>query len=169
MFRYHVNRLGRFSSPDPLAGSLANPQSLNRYSYVVSDPVNLTDPLGLQNRKRIVAPVYHPYPDFMSGGPRCEVDLVETSCGLAYTLLASGVAVACPGNDCTGIQVIGDEVYQWGPKQVPVFGSTCTGTWNDPAQSCSPLAFKGYTYILGLIPVGSVASWTVAQGNLSFG
>ena|GEM_PF-2365626 len=47
MFRYHVNCLGRFSSPDPIAGSLADPQSLNRYTYVLDDPANLVDPLGL--------------------------------------------------------------------------------------------------------------------------
>jgi RHS repeat-associated protein len=44
--RSYVNRFGRFSSPDPLAGTLANPQSLNRYSYVQSDPINAVDPLG---------------------------------------------------------------------------------------------------------------------------
>ena len=47
MARYDVNRLGRFSSPDPLSGDLANPQSLNRYSYVLNDPINLIDPMGL--------------------------------------------------------------------------------------------------------------------------
>ncbi len=47
MFRTHVNRLGRFSSPDPLAGSLADPQSLNRFAYTLDDPTNLIDPLGL--------------------------------------------------------------------------------------------------------------------------
>jgi RHS repeat-associated protein len=49
MARYHVNRLGRFSSLDPLSGSIANPQSLNRYTYVVSDAINLIDPFGLQD------------------------------------------------------------------------------------------------------------------------
>lgn len=34
-------------SPDPLAGSMRNPQSLNRYAYVQNNPVNLVDPLGL--------------------------------------------------------------------------------------------------------------------------
>jgi RHS repeat-associated protein len=48
MARFHVNRLGRFSTPDPLAGSLLDPQSLNRYSYVLNDPLNLFDPSGLQ-------------------------------------------------------------------------------------------------------------------------
>jgi len=47
MTRYNVNRLGRFSSPDPLAGSIADPQSMNRYSYVRNDSPNLIDPLGL--------------------------------------------------------------------------------------------------------------------------
>ncbi len=48
MARYYVNRFGRFCSPDPLGGSTADPQSLNRYAYVHNDPVNFTDPLGLR-------------------------------------------------------------------------------------------------------------------------
>jgi RHS repeat-associated protein len=50
IFRYHMNRFGRFSQPDPVSGSLANPQSLNRYAYVLNDPINFDDPLGLQHR-----------------------------------------------------------------------------------------------------------------------
>jgi RHS repeat-associated protein len=45
--RTYVNRLGRFNSPDLVAGSPADPQSLNRYAYTRSDPVNLADPNGL--------------------------------------------------------------------------------------------------------------------------
>jgi len=45
--RYYVNRLGRFLTPDPFAGSMANPQSLNRYAYALNDPVNRSDPSGL--------------------------------------------------------------------------------------------------------------------------
>jgi RHS repeat-associated protein len=44
--RYHVSGLGRFSSPDAIAGSTSDPQSLNRYSYVRNMPVMLTDPFG---------------------------------------------------------------------------------------------------------------------------
>jgi RHS repeat-associated protein len=47
IFRYHSSRLGRFMTPDPIAGSIRNPQSLNRYSYVLNDPTNRVDPLGL--------------------------------------------------------------------------------------------------------------------------
>jgi RHS repeat-associated protein len=45
--RFHVNRLGRFSSVDPLQGCGANPQGLNHFTYVGNDPINRTDPTGL--------------------------------------------------------------------------------------------------------------------------
>jgi RHS repeat-associated protein len=44
--RYHSSNAGRFSSVDPVTGGIASPQSLNRYSYVQNDPVNLVDPDG---------------------------------------------------------------------------------------------------------------------------
>ena len=41
---------GQFMSPDPYDGSFdaSNPQSFNRYSYVLNSPLNLIDPSGLQ-------------------------------------------------------------------------------------------------------------------------
>jgi RHS repeat-associated protein len=45
--RFYVNRLGRFSSPDLVGGSVTDPRSINRYSYVVNDASNSTDPTGL--------------------------------------------------------------------------------------------------------------------------
>jgi RHS repeat-associated protein len=50
MARSYVNRLARFSSPDPAGLSAfnpADPQTLNRYSYVYNVPVSLADPSGL--------------------------------------------------------------------------------------------------------------------------
>jgi RHS repeat-associated protein len=44
--RSYVNRLARFSSLDPLAGDVSDPQSLNRYSYVRNMPIMLVDPTG---------------------------------------------------------------------------------------------------------------------------
>jgi RHS repeat-associated protein len=46
--RSYGTRLGRGMSPDPLGGDVTNPQSLNRYAYVLNNPTTLTDPLGLQ-------------------------------------------------------------------------------------------------------------------------
>ncbi len=44
--RYYNPRLGRFMSPDPVGGDILNPQSLNRYTYVINNPATLTDPSG---------------------------------------------------------------------------------------------------------------------------
>jgi len=47
--RYHSSVQGRFTSPDPLlsSGKLTQPQSWNRYSYVINRPLKLVDPTGL--------------------------------------------------------------------------------------------------------------------------
>jgi RHS repeat-associated protein len=45
--RFHSPRLGRFMSLDPVAGNLADPQSLHRYSYAHNDPIRFTDHTGM--------------------------------------------------------------------------------------------------------------------------
>lgn len=47
--RYYNTGHGRFTSVDPLTASAAikNPQTFNRYSYVLNSPFEFTDPLGL--------------------------------------------------------------------------------------------------------------------------
>ena len=47
--RYYNSSHGRYTSVDPLTASSQtdNPQTFNRYSYVVNDPLNLVDPSGL--------------------------------------------------------------------------------------------------------------------------
>jgi RHS repeat-associated protein len=47
--RYYSNAYGRFTTPDPSAASRnpSSPQSWNRYPYVLGDPVNANDPMGL--------------------------------------------------------------------------------------------------------------------------
>jgi RHS repeat-associated protein len=51
-FRMYESNLGRWMSPDPVAGDVTNPQSLNRYTYVLNNPVNLIDPLGLKKKQK---------------------------------------------------------------------------------------------------------------------
>ena len=46
--RYYDFARGRFTSPDPAAsGTIARPNSWNRYAYTEGDPVNFNDPEGL--------------------------------------------------------------------------------------------------------------------------
>ncbi len=52
--RMYNNRHARFTAVDPLlaSGKSANPQTFNRYIYVMNSPLNLTDPTGLQAATR---------------------------------------------------------------------------------------------------------------------
>jgi RHS repeat-associated protein len=63
--RFEAGRWGSFLSPDPFLGSadVSNPQSLNRYSYVLNNPVNMVDPFGLEGG---CPPGMHP--DFSQDG-----------------------------------------------------------------------------------------------------
>src|SRR5579885_360540 len=47
-YRQYDSIAGRWMSPDPYDGSYdpSNPQSFNRYSYVMNNPLSLTDPTG---------------------------------------------------------------------------------------------------------------------------
>ncbi len=45
--RYYANTRGRWLSVDPVRGDMSNPQRLNRYAYVLNDPVNCVDPDGM--------------------------------------------------------------------------------------------------------------------------
>jgi len=45
--RYNASTMGRFMSPDPLGGLLADPQTLNKYAYVRNNPTTLIDPTGM--------------------------------------------------------------------------------------------------------------------------
>jgi RHS repeat-associated protein len=53
--RMLTSQFGRWLSPDPLAGDVSNPQSLNRYAYVLNNPINLTDPYGLDYCSNVAA------------------------------------------------------------------------------------------------------------------
>lgn len=58
---YAVNRqynqnIGRFNRVDPQGETAGNPQSLNRYSYTVNNPIGLIDPTGLYHE--IPGPIF---------------------------------------------------------------------------------------------------------------
>jgi RHS repeat-associated protein len=49
--RYSDPDLGRFVSPDPFVSD-PDPQNLNRYSYVINNPINYIDPSGYFHRHK---------------------------------------------------------------------------------------------------------------------
>ncbi|MBI2853077.1 MAG: RHS repeat-associated core domain-containing protein [Chloroflexi bacterium] len=59
--RYYDAEIGRFISPDSIVQSYANPQSLNRFSYVMNNPLRFVDPTG-----RLIAASGSPFlPNFL--------------------------------------------------------------------------------------------------------
>jgi RHS repeat-associated protein len=135
MARTYVSRLGRFSSPDPLAGSIGDPQSLNRYPYSRDEPVSMMDPSGfmpcavLENRKpggpeavpgggiedAGLSPSPEPPPGGCNGGGGGGGDCLilldggDVPCGIFGGLGES--ASVCPNNDCSALNqpVIGTD------------------------------------------------------------
>ncbi len=51
LFRQFTSTYGRWLSPDPDCFGCTNPQKLNRYAYVLNNPVSTTDPSGLGGAK----------------------------------------------------------------------------------------------------------------------
>jgi RHS repeat-associated protein len=49
--RFYNPTVGRFLSPDPLRGNPAQPLSWNLYAYVLNNPLNFFDPLGLETAR----------------------------------------------------------------------------------------------------------------------
>ena len=48
--RYYDPEIGRFMTPDPFWGYTSSPQTLNRYSYCMNNPLAYIDPFGLEGR-----------------------------------------------------------------------------------------------------------------------
>ena len=70
--RYYDSGIGRFITADTVTGNPADPQSLNRYSYTLNNPLRYVDPSGnairppndFQNYKREYEKVYNKLPGF---------------------------------------------------------------------------------------------------------
>jgi RHS repeat-associated protein len=71
--RYYDAEIGRFISADPFVQTIFDPQNLNRYSYVVNNPQNYTDPSGYFHK--LVKKKHHGFSffgtifGFIFGGP----------------------------------------------------------------------------------------------------
>jgi hypothetical protein len=106
-------------TPDPLGGELTNPQSLNRYAYVLNNPTTFIDPLGLQDKSNIKLQA-----EPTASG--CTLNGIYTSCSVVYSLVGAGAAVACTSIDCGGLRPT------QGPGGTTTISTTQTYTFNIP-------------------------------------
>ncbi|MGA8490648.1 MAG: RHS repeat-associated core domain-containing protein, partial [Terriglobales bacterium] len=94
--REYAKTQGRWLTPDPaglVAVDLTNPQTWNRYAYVLNNPLSYRDPTGLVT----INPSW--YMGF-GGGGGCSMDGVDTPCNVVQSTVNGGGAVPCPNNNC---------------------------------------------------------------------
>jgi RHS repeat-associated protein len=118
--RWYSPTLGRFLSVDPLVGSTARPQSLDRYAYVAGNPLGGVDPRGT-----------------------CTWDTISMSCkdssGVDQSSFQSNLAAATtvPFNKCLATNFHADGCTSTSTAWVETVSSTvCTQT-NNYASSCT--------------------------------
>ena len=86
--------LGRFLSPDPLVQSPANPQSLNRYSYCLNNPLSYTDPSG-----------------YLSLGDLNPINIIDSATGLVGGLFDIGGSLL--GGLFESVWDLGVDIFDW--------------------------------------------------------
>ncbi len=160
MARYHVSRLGRLSSPDPIAGSTTDPQSMNRYSYSINDPANITDPSGASGCDTVEAKPRDKSQQASGDGPS------DSGAGTADSDANPPQQAGCGGADTpfggdSGDDEIGIDGAGFGPSSLmgatgeAIGGITITGPPNPQKQIPSP----GSTLLWGLKLVSTTIGW----------
>jgi RHS repeat-associated protein len=90
-------RLARFQTADPVRGRISNPQRLNRYSYVMGDPINRRDPNGR-------APLREPYLMMDAGPGRGVWGGGSAFCDHVAFSSTCSVLAGCGGWDALGLE-----------------------------------------------------------------
>jgi RHS repeat-associated protein len=93
--RYYNPFIGRFITPDTIVQDPYNPQSLNRYSYCLNNPINRIDPSGNWSWKKF-------WKSFAGAFLGAVVAVVLGPAGLGWSLTAAGFWGGMAGGALTG-------------------------------------------------------------------
>jgi RHS repeat-associated protein len=119
--RYYDPTIGRFISPDTIIPNPANPQSFNRYSYCLNNPLKYIDPSGYDEQVGTV----------IIGG--ITYNVVVDNNGRYYVSDQDGNRTHDTWTFQELIDVIGDEMYwhgEYGPGGDQTHGPTVTINFN---------------------------------------
>jgi RHS repeat-associated protein len=144
--------IGRFMSADPILQAPGMLQSHNRYSYVMNNPLNLTDPSGFswwtRFRDKILKPVVFAYIGYLTGG------LIGNQLGLGGLLGGAGGTAFATGN--AALTTLGSVVAGAGGGFVA--GALSTGTLEGGLRG----AFSGGVFG-GIGASGAANGWSTGQ------
>ena len=113
--RVYDPKLGRFLQADPFIQEADNTQSYNRYSYVINNPLNATDPSGF-----IFGKIVKGISKLVANG-----GIIGNLLGKAVPALKPFIQVASNVIACTAGTAIGWD--QWGPGPMGPMGSDSIG------------------------------------------
>jgi RHS repeat-associated protein len=165
MAREYNPTWGRWLSPDPKGGNVLNPQSFNRYAYVDSNPLSLTDPLGQEPCPEVWSSEGwqgNNYPG-SNGSASCgggAVTIDSNGDPLSSYITAGEAAYANPlniqflnqsGLSQQGTWTIGGMSYSWMPGQFAQNGGLIhltTGYWTAAGAATSPVFYQLGTWKL---------------------
>jgi RHS repeat-associated protein len=112
--RWMDSRVGRFTGMDPWIGNTQRPLTLQKYSYSEEEPVNATDPSGLQT-------------DIESVSVSVSISAVESTLATA-TPIAQAISIVCTAEALLG--QFGVDPFGNSPcsdKKIPVFHGSVNG------------------------------------------
>lgn len=115
--RHYDPGRGRFLTLDTFEGDLTRPSSLNRYLYASADPVNLSDPMGMEAA--------------LSYGQTSSISLAA---GAAIALVGSGIAAYY---SCAAAALVGPYL------EYLFFSSTCSPTSGPIVLGAKPVPAAG--------------------------
>jgi RHS repeat-associated protein len=179
-FRQYASSQGRWLSPDPFSGSLklSNPQSLNRYVYVLNNPTMLHDPKGLDCIYDAAAAkdANLPGPEIKTGDCYSDSDggvFVDGTVYNAYLDTDTGIATFQYENYDTGksgSQEISDG--EWLGEGGSLLGYDCDGidtcTSKAPSREPSTRLTRGQQQCVLTVMAGNDPAMTSSQPILNF-
>ena len=110
--RYYDPEIGRFISADTIVPTLADPQTLNRYSYCLNNPLNHTDPSGHWSLKEQLTGSWQVclgYKDAVVNTVKATVQMIMNPVGTVENIVK---AVSNPGETWNTIKVDYSEKLQ---------------------------------------------------------
>jgi RHS repeat-associated protein len=163
MLRHYSPNLGRWLSPDRMGGDITNPQSLNRYAYVLNNPCSLTDPLGLQSPCSFNIAVV----DIANGLSDSQVSALQDELTWILNQAGVGAQFVQPGSAEYTITV--------SPYSPPAFSSSVVGfTPYVPTGPLSPIAARevenyGFVFASNLASAPFASRFTPTSFGMAVG
>jgi len=152
--RAYDPQLGRFLQPDPFVQEPSDPQSLNRYSYVRNNPVNLVDPTGFK----------WSWKKFFAIAAAVVVGVVTGQLELPGIVAAAFSAATVAAATVEGVPI--DRALARSTSQLSPIAVVAQQSWQVWSNfATQPVVAQGASIVAGLLPFVGEAQDAVGAGT----